>query len=271
MVFHMSLFATELGSLADGRWGRLVRKWRIPLTRETNWEVLSALHLREIDRKLTPPTTTQEECQHVSVRSRGSQWHQSLLCRKCNMRLQYLPTVLAAAAAKVHRQRRTVALQQAGRLARTSRVARAMTAAQIREQAVRDVQEGAVEAAHQEVEASQQSGLLAIAEALNRLSEQNVLLHNQTQALMGRLITPAKSTPTEDRVQSESTEHDWTPAESAAFTAQSPRRSWLRVRGVHGSESAGSESAESAVTLFLEAQSQQSPQHSPQTPQRQSP
>ena len=101
MVYNQSLLALELGAPAHERWGHLARKWLIMQSREANWEVLSALHMRELDRKLTPATTVQEECQHLSVRSRGSQWHSSLLCRKCHLRLRYLPTILAAAAAKV--------------------------------------------------------------------------------------------------------------------------------------------------------------------------
>ena len=38
--------------------------------------------------------------------------------------------------------------------------------------------------------AVQSHGLLAIADALNRLTEQNQILHGQTQSLMSRLIAP---------------------------------------------------------------------------------
>ena len=105
-----------------------------------------------------------------------------------------MPTVLAVASAQVRRQRRRVRLQQAGRLARTSQVARELTVARVREQAVRECHEAAHAEAALEASAAQSNGLLAIAEALNRPSEQNQMLHGQTQSLMSRLIAPATET-----------------------------------------------------------------------------
>ena len=102
---------------------------------------------------------------------------------------------LLAEAARVRRQRRRSARQQAGRLARTTKVARELSAAQIREQAVQECQESANAAAAQEVSVAQSSGLMAIADALNRLSEQNLMLHTQTQLLMSRLAPAAAEAP----------------------------------------------------------------------------
>ena len=114
---------------------------------------------------------------------------------------------LLAEAARVRRQRRRSARQQAGRLARTTKVARELSAAQIREQAVQECQESANAAAAQEVSVAQSSGLMAIADALNRLSEQNLMLHTQTQALMGRLAPAAVEAP--DTEEMFSTDADW--------------------------------------------------------------
>ena len=170
-----------------------------------------------------------------------------------------MPTVRAAAAAKVHRQRRTVAMQQAGRFARSTRVAQVLSAAQIREQAVRDAQGAAVVMAQQEVETAQQTGLMAIAEALTRLSEQNVALHNQTQMLMSRMITsaaPTRAAATEERGQSESTDNEW------------------QRLAADGMSQVNWASAGDSLTPFLDAQEHQSPsspRRSQQGVSRQSP
>ena len=131
-----------------------------------------------------------------------------------------MPTQLAVAAAKVKKQRRRVALQQAGRLARTSRVARELSAAQLRAQTVQEVQEAATAAAVQEVNAAQSNGLLAIAEALNRLSEQNVMLHTQTQSLMSRLV-PVESP---DAAEVYDPDTDWHSPEAPNRQSTSPHR-----------------------------------------------
>ena len=195
MVFQLSLLAEELGIFHEGRWARMMRKLLIMTSREINWEVLSQLGMGSLDRKLTPATTVQEECQHLGVKVQGSQWYRSLMCFKCHLRLRYMPTILAVASAQVKQQRRRIALQQAGRLARTTKVARELSAAQIREQAVQECQESANAAAAQEVSVAQPSGLMAITDALNRLSEQNLMLHTQTQALMSRLAPAAAEAP----------------------------------------------------------------------------
>ena len=52
------------------------------------------------------------------------------------------------------------------------------------------LQEEAVERAQPELQDSQQSGLHAAAEALNRLVEQDAMQHTQTRALMGRILAP---------------------------------------------------------------------------------
>ena len=62
-------------------------------------------------------------------------------------------------------------------------------------------------AARQEVEVAQQTGLHAIAEALMSLSEQNVMMHNQTQAIMSRLLL-SPAVLEEFRLNSEHTSSD---------------------------------------------------------------
>ena len=154
MVYQMSLWAEDLGEYPSGRWARPTRKVLTAATREFNWEVLTVLGMSKIDHKLTPATTAQEECEHVQVRMRASQWYRSVECRRCHWRLRYMPTLLAVASAQARRQRRRVRLQQAGRLARTTHVARELTAARIRELAVRETHEAAHAEAAQEMSAA---------------------------------------------------------------------------------------------------------------------
>ena len=237
MVFNQSLFTSELGAAPEGRWGRLTRKVLISLTREANWRLLSALQIREIDQKLTPATTFQEECLHVSVRERRSEWNRSLYCRRCNWRLWYIPTFLAAVRAHATWQRRITARQQAGRLALAARVSQAVSATQTRERAADDVQAAAVEEVQPESQGSQLPGLQAVAEALNRLIEQSVTQHrhhlsglqavaqslnrlieqsaaqhHQTLVMMERILASSSEAQEEEEQQSVSSDQEWAQA-----------------------------------------------------------
>ena len=62
--------------------------------------------LTKIPEKIPAATQEKRMCLHLEVRGQGSQWCQAKLCKKCNLRLTYLPTALALEAA-THRQSRS--------------------------------------------------------------------------------------------------------------------------------------------------------------------
>ena len=75
--------------------------------------------------------------------------------------------------------------------------------------------------------AAQSNGLLAIADALNRLTEQNQMLHGQTQSLMSRLVTHAAEQANSvfpDAEEVWGAESDWQTPGHTGRASLSPRR-----------------------------------------------
>ena len=111
--------------------------------------------------------------------------------------------ILAIASAQVRRQ------------ARTTQVARERTATCIREQAV-------IGMAAQEISAAQSNRLLDIANALDRLTEQNQTLQVQIQSLMSRLVIHAADPANTEEVRG--VESDWQTPGHTGPMSPSPRR-----------------------------------------------
>ena len=87
------------------RWEQMVRAMTLEESRDAQRQVLKYLDIDAIEDKLPEATMEQNRCWHAKTFKRGNQYGATVICKACEMKLEYRPTTTAAEAAAERKSR----------------------------------------------------------------------------------------------------------------------------------------------------------------------